>query len=85
MFGGKYIKGRLSFRGDTKTKFRMGGKQEQIEQWIKENKVFVASKSYCPFCQQTKDLLKSLGVDAYIIELDQRGKYIYMSNNEQWY
>jgi glutaredoxin len=53
----------------------MGGKQEQIEQWVKENKVFVASKSYCPFCQQTKALLKSLGVDAYTIELDQRGEY----------
>lgn len=29
------------------------------------------SKSYCPYCKQTKSLLSELGAKAYIIELDQ--------------
>lgn len=37
---------------------------------IKNNKVVVFSKSYCPFCANTKTLFKDLNVDAKVIELD---------------
>ncbi|KAL0479830.1 GRXC3 [Acrasis kona] len=49
---------------------------DQIEQLIndkvKNNKVVVFSKSYCPYCARAKGLLKSLSVKAEILELDQR-------------
>ena len=42
-----------------------------IAYYIKDNKVMVFSKSYCPYCTETKKTLDSLGVKAKIIELDQ--------------
>lgn len=45
--------------------------KDKVNQYIKENKVFVASKSYCPFCKRAKDLLRSLDVEFFAIELDQ--------------
>lgn len=45
--------------------------KQKVDQWIKEDKVFVASKSYCPYCKATKELLKKLNVEAHIEELDQ--------------
>lgn len=41
------------------------------ENAIKEHKVVVFSKSYCPFCTKVKDLFKSLNVTFEVIELDQ--------------
>ncbi|VVT53449.1 uncharacterized protein SAPINGB_P003579 [Magnusiomyces paraingens] len=39
---------------------------------IDSNKVFVASKSYCPYCKATKNLLNQVGVrTATIIELNE--------------
>ena len=32
------------------------------------------SKSYCPFCVATKNLFKTMNVDAEVLELDQMGK-----------
>merc|ERR1712045_531229 len=43
---------------------------QQIDAEIAGNKVVVYSKTYCPYCTKTKDLLKSLGVDFKLIELD---------------
>jgi glutaredoxin 3 len=37
---------------------------------INENALVVFSKSYCPYCVSVKSLLKSLGAEAKIIELD---------------
>ncbi len=37
---------------------------------IKQNKVMVFSKSYCPYCAKAKDLLKSLSIPFKAIELD---------------
>ncbi|ANZ77775.1 BA75_04467T0 [Komagataella pastoris] len=37
---------------------------------IKDHKVFVASKTYCPYCSQTKKLLESLNANAFVVELD---------------
>ncbi|KAL8279467.1 hypothetical protein RQP46_008029 [Phenoliferia psychrophenolica] len=41
-----------------------------VEQIIKDNHVVVFSKSYCPYCTKTKNLLKSLGETASVHELD---------------
>jgi hypothetical protein len=35
----------------------------------------VFSKSYCPYCKSAKTLLSKKGAKAYIIELDQVGKF----------
>ncbi len=43
----------------------------QIDTAIAENKVVVYSKSSCPFCVQTKDLLKNKGIEYHLVELDQ--------------
>ena len=44
---------------------------EIITNDIRTNKVVVYSKSHCPFCKQTKNLLSKAGIDAKIFELDQ--------------
>ena len=44
---------------------------DTINGHISSNKVMVFSKSYCPFCNQTKDLLKNKGIEYHAIELDQ--------------
>ena len=36
-----------------------------------ENGVVVFSKTYCPFCRQTKQLLADLGIAFCLFELDQ--------------
>ena len=38
---------------------------------IAAHDVVVFSKSYCPFCEMTKDLLEDLKVEATVYELDQ--------------
>ncbi|CAN6674446.1 glutaredoxin-1 [Trichomonascus vanleenenianus] len=50
----------------------MSSAHELLTQWINGNKVFVASKSYCPYCNRAKALLKELNVEAFIVELDLR-------------
>ncbi|GAA5844957.1 hypothetical protein JCM3766R1_000345 [Sporobolomyces carnicolor] len=42
-----------------------------VDQKISNAHVVVFSKSYCPYCRNAKQLLKSLDVDAEIYELDQ--------------
>ena len=38
---------------------------------IKDNQIMIFSKSYCPFCDKTKNLLKNAGVSSFkVIELD---------------
>lgn len=37
--------------------------------------VVVFSKSYCPYCKSTKNLLRSLDVDFKLVELDQECKH----------
>lgn len=44
---------------------------ESIRQTVKDNKVVVYSKSYCPYCSEVKGLFTSLQVPALVIELDQ--------------
>ncbi|KAF9869834.1 glutaredoxin [Colletotrichum karsti] len=45
--------------------------KQQVQSIIDENKVVVFSKSYCPYCRQTKSTLDELNADYKVIELDQ--------------
>ena len=44
-----------------------------VELQVKDNKVVVFSKTYCPYCKKAKEALSSTGLKDYaLIELDQR-------------
>ncbi|RCK55852.1 Glutaredoxin-2, mitochondrial [Candida viswanathii] len=45
--------------------------KNKVEQLIKTKPVFIASKSYCPYCKATKNTIEGITKDAYIIELDE--------------
>lgn len=48
-------------------------KQETIDlvqSLIKEKPIFIASKTYCPYCTSTKNTINAITQDAYILELD---------------
>ena len=38
---------------------------------IKENKVMLFSKSFCPYCDEVKDFFQQFSIDFKVIELDQ--------------
>lgn len=44
--------------------------KEKVQALIKNKPVFIASKSYCPFCTKTKNTVASITKEAYILELD---------------
>jgi glutaredoxin 3 len=44
----------------------------EIDTLISSTTTIVFSKSYCPYCNSTKSLLKSKGIEFTAIELDQR-------------
>ncbi|TDZ33774.1 Glutaredoxin-C2 [Colletotrichum sidae] len=45
--------------------------KQQVQSIIDENSVVVFSKSYCPYCRQTKSTLEELGAEFKVVELDQ--------------
>ncbi|KAI5966506.1 GRX1 [Candida pseudojiufengensis] len=45
--------------------------KQKVESLIKDHPIFIASKSYCPYCAQTKKTIEGLTKDAYIVELDE--------------
>lgn len=47
--------------------------EESIQTQISENPIVVYSKTWCPYCQQTKSLFEDLGVKPYVVELDELG------------
>jgi len=47
--------------------------KSKAQQIIDDNAVAVFSKSYCPYCKATKQLLSEQGAKFYAIELDQVG------------
>ncbi|RYP21373.1 hypothetical protein DL765_002274 [Monosporascus sp. GIB2] len=49
----------------------MDAAKTKAQQLIDENGVAVFSKSYCPYCNATKQLLDSFGAKYYALELDQ--------------
>ncbi|DAA78481.1 TPA_exp: Uncharacterized protein A8136_4457 [Trichophyton benhamiae CBS 112371] len=48
----------------------MSAAKTKAEQIISENAVVVFSKSYCPYCNETKALLSSKGAQFFVMELD---------------
>ena len=42
-----------------------------VDKQIEENTVVVYSKSYCPYCKQTKKTLSELGASFFALELDE--------------
>lgn len=44
---------------------------KKIDNLIESNKVFVASKTYCPYCRATKHFFSAVYPEAYVIELDE--------------
>ncbi|KAG0165900.1 hypothetical protein DFQ30_007877, partial [Apophysomyces sp. BC1015] len=46
--------------------------EQIVEEIIKTNKIAVFSKSYCPYCVKAKQLLRKLGKEFFVIELDQK-------------
>ncbi|OSS51443.1 hypothetical protein B5807_03472 [Epicoccum nigrum] len=49
----------------------MSATKTKVQSIIDEHPVAVFSKSYCPYCKQTKQLLSDAGAKFYAIELDQ--------------
>ncbi|KAL9051250.1 MAG: hypothetical protein Q9162_006139 [Coniocarpon cinnabarinum] len=49
----------------------MSAAKTKAQSIIDDNAVAVFSKSYCPFCKATKQLLSDNGANFYTIELDQ--------------
>ncbi|KAI0413068.1 putative glutaredoxin [Xylaria grammica] len=49
----------------------MSAARTRAQSIIDENAVAVFSKSYCPYCKQSKNLLNDLGAKYFLIELDQ--------------
>lgn len=43
----------------------------KVEGLIKDKPIFIASKSYCPYCTKTKNTVNAITKEAYIIELDE--------------
>ncbi|KAJ4014068.1 Glutaredoxin [Fusarium irregulare] len=43
----------------------------KVQQLIDNNSVVVFSKSYCPYCKQTKNTLDELNTEYELLELDQ--------------
>lgn len=43
-----------------------------MEEFMKNGKVIIFSKSYCPYCDRVKQLFKSLNQDVQVMELDLR-------------
>ena len=67
---GAFLLGR---RGVLAPVLSVGGQEsgllQQVASSVKESKVFLVSKEYCPFCQKVKEILNSLGVAVDVLEL----------------
>ncbi|XP_003383007.1 PREDICTED: glutaredoxin-1-like [Amphimedon queenslandica] len=46
--------------------------KELVDKILKENKVAVFSKSYCPYCKMAKASLNETGVKYYLMEMEDR-------------
>ena len=53
--------------------------QKFVDEKVANNKVMVFSKSYCPYCKMAKDVLKEVGVQYGLVELDERGTSVDLS------
>ncbi|KAH6889692.1 thioredoxin-like protein [Thelonectria olida] len=48
----------------------MADASKKVTQIINDNSVVVFSKSYCPYCRQTKQALDAIGAEYKALELD---------------
>lgn len=48
------------------------GPRAEIERLVSEHDVFVASKTYCPYCRRAKALLRQMNTGPHVVELDER-------------
>jgi glutaredoxin 3 len=62
---------RALFSTATRNPAAMADARTKAQKLIDENAVVVFSKSYCPYCKQTKGTLNSFGADYAVFELDQ--------------
>ena len=53
----------------------MSAAKTKAQNLINDNGVVVFSKSYCPYCKASKDLLTQLGAKYEVLELDQIGTW----------
>jgi glutaredoxin 3 len=53
----------------------MSAAKTKAQNLINDNGVVVFSKSYCPYCKASKDLLTKLGAKYEVLELDQIGTW----------
>ena len=44
--------------------------KEMVDRLIKDNKVMIFSKSYCPFCKKAKALFDKLNIKYHALEMD---------------
>ena len=56
--------------GAKKPKVEDSPEAKKVVDWIEGNVVMIFSKSYCPFCNKTKDLFKKLKIEFKSIEID---------------
>ena len=52
-----------------------GSPMEMVDQYIKDNKVMMFSKSTCPFCTKIKKLFEQEKIQYEVLELDQIGEF----------
>ena len=57
--------------------------KELVDNILKENKVAVFSKSYCPFCKMAKASLNETGVKYYLMEMEDRRMFNYKRERER--
>jgi len=53
----------------------MSAAKTKAQSVIDNNGVAVFSKSYCPYCKASKELLTKLGANFEVLELDQIGAF----------
>lgn len=61
---------RNSFTRNTKNLTMSHAVKTLVANAIKENKVMVFSKSFCPYCSKTKNTLSGLNIEFTAFELD---------------
>ncbi|KAG5438304.1 hypothetical protein PCANB_002792 [Pneumocystis canis] len=60
-----------------------------VESLILSNKVVVFSKTFCPYCNRTKELFQNSGIEYYVLELDKINegyeiqKYLYEKTGQK--
>ena len=63
-----------------------GSPMEMVDQYIKNNKVMMFSKSTCPFCAKVKKLFEQEKIKYEALELDQIGEFkFWLLVVKHWY